>query len=102
MRTFEKNYIGKGRKVEDLEIVTVTIKMDEAERFLFEKDGKKYLRFEVSSLRKPDRYDRTHTCYVSKLAVNEDVPASNEPRLDKKTGMYCLYTNTLVHEGKIG
>lgn len=73
MRTFEKNYIGKGRKVEDLEIVTVTIKMDEAEKFLFEKDGKKYLRFEVSSLRKPDRYDRTHTCYVSKLvdAVDE-------------------------------
>ncbi len=98
MRTFEKNYIGKGRKVEDLDIVTITLKMEEAEKFAFKKDGKKYLRFQVYSLSSSDKYNRTHTCYVPKMVtVNED-----QPRLDTKTGMYCLYPNTLVHEGKIG
>ena len=73
MRTFEKSYIGKGRKVEDLEIVTVSIKMEEAEKHIFEYEGNKYLRFEVAALREPDKYDRIHTCYVSKLvdAVDE-------------------------------
>ncbi len=73
MKTFEKCYIGKGRKVEDLEIVTVTLKMEEAEKHILEMEGKRFLRFEVAALRETDKYGGTHTCYVSKLvdAVNE-------------------------------
>lgn len=73
MRTFEKNYIGKGKKVENLDIITVTLKMEEAEKHIFEVEGKKYLKFEVAALQNTDKYGRTHTAYISKLidAVDE-------------------------------
>ncbi len=73
MRTFEKQYIGKGTKVADLEIVSVVLKMEDAEEHIFEMEGNRYLKFEIAQLREADKFNRTHTCYVSKLVdqVNE-------------------------------
>ncbi len=91
MRTFEKNYIGKGRKVDNLEIVTVTLKMEEAEKHIFEYEGQKYLKFEVAALQNADKYGRTHTAYISKLvdAVDEGDMATlpeSTPEPPKKQG----------------
>ncbi len=72
MRTFEKQYIGKGTKVANLEIVTVVLKMDDAQEHIFEMEGQRYLKFEISQLREPDKFNRTHTCYVSKLVEQVD------------------------------
>ncbi len=72
MKKFEKQYIGKGTKVADLEIVTVVLKMDDAQEHIFEIEGNRYLKFEISKLRETDKYGRTHTCYVSKLVEQVD------------------------------
>lgn len=44
----------------NLDIVRVTINMDEAEAHIFEYEGKRYLRFELAGLKQPDNYGKTH------------------------------------------
>ena len=72
MTTYSKNYIGKGKKVNNLDIVTVTINMEEAEAHIFEFEGKKYLRFELAALKQADNYGKTHTAYISQREVAEE------------------------------
>jgi hypothetical protein len=75
MKSYKKNYIGKGTQNENLEIVKVTVKVVEALKFKHEFNGEEYLTFEVARLREPDKFDRTHTVYVSTL---EDSPEKEE------------------------
>jgi hypothetical protein len=70
MTNFTKSYIGKGTKVQNLDIVRVSISEDKLmelmENELVEYDGKNYLIFEVAALTEKDNYGRTHTAYISK------------------------------------
>lgn len=85
MKTFEKHYIGKGTKLENLDIVKVVIPVEFIEEAIFEnkKDGKKYLSFEVAKLKEADKFGRTHTCYYQ-TKVNSDNPVQEEPAKQKK------------------
>ena len=73
MKTFVKNYIGKGTQVNGLKIVKVTLKMEDVMKHVYEKEGKQYLTFELAELKETDKFERTHTCYVSTLS---DVPGN--------------------------
>jgi len=63
MTTFEKHYIGKGTQVENLDIVRIVIPVEGLDAAVFEKNGVKYLSFEVAKLKQEDKFGRTHTCY---------------------------------------
>ena len=78
--SYTKAYIGKGKKVNNLDIVRVTINMEEAEAHIFEYEGKRYLRFELAGLKQPDQYGKTHTAYISE---REEVKAE-EPKAEPK------------------
>ncbi len=82
MKKFEKNYIGKGKKHETYDIVTVTINMEEAEKHTFEYEGKKYLKFDVAALSSETSFGKTHTVYVNKLV--EEKPAEKPAQDTKK------------------
>ena len=87
MKKYIKNYIGKGTENANLGIIKVTLKMEEAEIFIYEKDGNRYLTFEISKLKEADKFNRTHTCYVTKLQ-EENAPeekSSNIPEVSEKT-----------------
>jgi len=71
-KEFVKNFIGKGAKVSEFDIVKVTICIDDAKPFFYEYEGKQYLSFEVAQMKQPDSYGKTHTCYVPKLAAVDD------------------------------
>ena len=77
MAKFEKNYIGKGTQVKDLDIVRVSISQERLQQIMNKEmvdyDGKKYLVFEVAKLKQNDNYGRTHTAYISKK-VEEKPP----------------------------
>lgn len=70
MAQFEKTYIGKGTKVQDLDIVRVSISRKNLEQILHanlvDYEGKEYFIFEVAALKEADQYGKTHTVYVSK------------------------------------
>lgn len=67
MKTFEKIYIGKGKQVGDLNIVKVTLKLEDLRALAFEFEGTLYVSFEVAQMINPDNFGRTHTVYHSKL-----------------------------------
>lgn len=84
MTTFTKNFIGKGKQVKGLNIVTVAINMDEAEAHIFEYEGTRYLRFDVAALKQADQYGKTHTAYVSVREVKEETKPAAKKRSPKK------------------
>lgn len=71
-KKYSKAFIGKGVQHEKLDLIRVTLKFDEAMKHQHEFEGAKYLTFEVAKLQEPDKFNRTHTCFVSVPAVVED------------------------------
>lgn len=59
-----KIYIGSGKKHPSYDVVKVTIGWDSASQHVYEKDGKKYLTFDVAAKRGPDQYGKTHSVSV--------------------------------------
>jgi hypothetical protein len=76
--TFEKHYIGKGTLVKDLDIIKVVIPLPFDEKAVFEKEGKQYLSFEVSRMKEPDKFGRTHTCYFQTRETGESADNNSE------------------------
>jgi len=83
MTTFEKHYIGKGTKLENLDIIRVVLPAEGLDAAMFEKNGIKYLSFEVAKLKEADKFGRTHTCYFQ-TKVYTDTPVQDEPVKQKK------------------
>ena len=76
MKSYKKNYIGKGTQVvtkkgQKLDIVKVTLKVSEVMKHKHEYEGLDYITFEVAQMQKPDDFKRTHTAYVT---IREEVP----------------------------
>ena len=85
MTTFEKHYIGKGTQVENLDIVRIVLPVEGLEAAVFEKNGVKYLSFEVAKLKQEDKFGRTHTCYYQ-TKVSSTIPTQDEePEKQKKS-----------------
>ncbi|MCX6224697.1 MAG: hypothetical protein NTV01_08105 [Bacteroidia bacterium] len=86
MKTFEKIYLGKGKKVANLDIVKVTCKLEELQAIAYEYEGTEYVTFEVARMKTADDYGRTHSVYYSKMNEVADTPAKNgkKPRKLKK------------------
>lgn len=74
MKKFVKNYIGKGTQVENMDIVKVTLKVEDIAKFKHEYEGNEYITFEVAKMQQSDKWGRTHTAYVS---TREKIPAEN-------------------------
>jgi hypothetical protein len=81
MKTFVKNYIGKGKQVAGLSIAKVTCKLEDLEKFAYEYEGIKYVTFEVAKMKNPDNFGRDYTVYVSQSEEVEEQPkkADKEP-----------------------
>lgn len=67
MKTFEKNYIGKGKQVQGMDIVKIFIPIEKLESAFFEKDGQKFLGLEIAKLKSADKFGRTHTVYYQTI-----------------------------------
>jgi len=74
MKTFEKIYIGKGTKAENLDIVMVSCKLEDLQAIAYNYDGIDYVTFEVARMKTADNFKRTHTVYYSKMTEVADTP----------------------------
>jgi len=82
MKNFVKHYIGKGRQVADLQIVKITCKLEDLQKFSYEyDDGVRYVSFEVAKMKTADNFGRDYTAYVSVLeesaVTKEEVPEAS-------------------------
>ena len=71
MKAYTKNYVGKGTQVENMDIVKVTLKVEELLKHKHEFKGEEYVTLEVAKMQQPDKFNRTHTAYVS-VKVEQD------------------------------
>ena len=84
MKTFVKNYIGKGKQIAGLEIVKITCKLEDLQKFAYQYDGTEYVTFEIAKMKTPDNFGRTHTAYVSQKEEAE-LPAPKQETKSHKT-----------------
>lgn len=57
-----KTFIGHGTTNQKFDTITdVVLKMEDAEQFIFEYEGKKYLKLQVAQRKSPDNFGHTHT-----------------------------------------
>ena len=82
MKKYNKSYIGKGTAVAGMDIVKVTLKVEELLKVTHEFQGVKYLTFELANMQSKDDFGRTHTAYVSvrEDAVEEETAADKAAR----------------------
>ncbi len=80
MKTYKKNYIGKGTQHESLDLVKITLKVEELLKYQHEYEGEMYISFEVAKMQNADKFGRTHTVYVT---TSEDAP-EEKPQKSRK------------------
>jgi hypothetical protein len=86
MKTYTKNYIGKGKQVnESMDIVRVVIPVEEAMKTVFEKNGISYISFEVAKMKEADKFGRTHTVYYQTREEDETETPEPKPKKVRKT-----------------
>ena len=78
MKTFVKKYIGKG-KISNFAIVKVSIPISEILKYKYEKEGVEYITFEIAALKEPDKFERTHTVYVTVPEEVAEPETAQEP-----------------------
>ncbi len=66
MANFEKNFIGKGKKIAGMDIVRVTIALTALTEIAYDYTGEKYCTFEVAGMKEADQFGRTHSVYHNK------------------------------------
>lgn len=85
MKSYKKNYIGKGTQVPDMSIVKVTVKVPELLKHVHEFEGEQYCTFEVAKLQEPDKFGRDHTVYCTTMEeVPEEAPKKSPKKSTKK------------------
>jgi phage protein D len=78
MKIFVKNYIGKGKKVEGLEIIKINLKIADLVKFAHKYNDEDYISLEVAKLQTPDNFGHDYTVYVNRLE-EEQVKEVKEP-----------------------
>ena len=81
MKKFVKNYIGKGKKVEGLEIIKINLKISDIVKFAHNYNDEDYISLEVAKLLNPDNFGHGYTVYVNRLEeeqVSKPAPAAKK------------------------
>ena len=99
MKTFVKNYIGKGKQVAGLQIVKITCKLEDLQKFAYEYDGIEYVTFEVAKMKTPDNFGRDYTVYVSQ---KEEAEEPQTKRKDKKASRKPIKKHDKVPADEVG
>jgi len=77
MKKFVKNYIGKAKKVEGLEIIKVNLKIADLVQFAHKYNDQDYISLEIAKLQNPDKFGHDYTIYVNRLEeAHVEEPAS--------------------------
>ncbi len=85
MKTYTKNYIGKGTKVPNLPIVKVTVKVSELLKHKYTFEDEEYVTFEVAKMLNRDKFDRSHTVYCTTQEEVEEQESTKPPRKKRET-----------------
>ena len=84
MKKFVKNYIGKGKKVEGLEIIKINLKIADLVKFAHKYNDEDYISLEVAKLQNTDNFGHDYTVYVNRLEEEQVTEPSPTPKKQTK------------------
>jgi len=85
MKKFVKNYIGKARKVEGLDIIKVNLKITDLVKFAHSYNDEDYISLEIAKLQNPDKFGHDYTVYVNRLEDSQVQTLGSEAAPKKKS-----------------
>ena len=85
MKKFVKNYIGKAKKVEGLEIIKINLKIADLVKFAHKYNDEEYISLEVAKLQNPDNFGHDYTVYVNRLEEKQIKEPALGPAPKKQT-----------------
>ena len=85
MKKFVKNYIGKAKKVEGLEIIKLNLKIADLVKFAHKYNDEDYISLEVAKLQTPDNFGHDYTVYVNRLEEEQVKEPASGPAPKKQT-----------------
>jgi len=85
MKKFVKNYIGKAKKVEGLEIIKVNLKIADLVKFAHKYNDEDYISLEIAKLQNPDKFGHDYTVYINRLEEELAEPAPSPKKQTKKS-----------------
>jgi|WetSurMetagenome_2_1015567.scaffolds.fasta_scaffold367511_2 hypothetical protein len=103
MKKFEKNYVGKGNKVEGLNIVKITCKLSDLVKFAYKYNEVDYVSIEIAKLQTPDQFGHEYTAWVSSLVESAPKMAPKEaekPKKNRKSSKLATDTKTVEEVSK--
>ena len=80
MKKFVKNYIGKAKKVEGLEIIKINLKIADLVKFAHKYNDEDYISLEVAKLQNPDNFGHDYTVYVNRLEEEQVCEPAPTPK----------------------
>jgi hypothetical protein len=73
--TYKKNYIGKGKRNENINsVVKFTFALEDLQAVAYEYDGRMYVSVETTQMKQADKFGRSHTAWVTEKAETEEAP----------------------------
>ena len=84
MKKFVKNYIGKGKKVEGLEIIKVNLRIADIIKFAHKYNDEDYISLEVAKLQNTDNFGHDYTVYVNRLEEEQVTEPALAPKKQTK------------------
>ena len=84
MKKFVKNYIGKAKKVEGLEIIKLNLKIADLVKFAHKYNDEDYISLEVAKLQNPDNFGHDYTVYVNRLEEEQASEPAPAPKKQTK------------------
>jgi hypothetical protein len=85
MKTFKKNFVGKGTQVANMPIAKCTVKVSELLKFVHDYKGEDYVSFEVAKMKEPDQFGRDYTVYCTTTEeVADEKPAPKKRKAKKE------------------
>jgi hypothetical protein len=85
MKTFVKNYIGKGKKVEGLEIIRISFKIADLVKFSHKFKDEDFITMEIAKLKSTDAFGHDYTAYVNRLEEQETATPTQDEKPAKKS-----------------
>jgi hypothetical protein len=99
MKKFQKHFVGKGKQVEGLQIIKVTVNMKDLNDLSYEFNGEIYATFEVAKMKTADQFGREFTVYVSRKEEVEEQEAEKveEPTSKPKKSRKKIHQEEELH-----
>ena len=81
-----RTYVGKGVKVDQFDLINISICIDDLQSHIFEYNGKRYVKLTVGGLREPDQYGKTHSVWVNNYKAEAKTEAPKQQSVSQPQG----------------